>query len=86
MDRVLLPARGLNMWIEISMPEPARDPLLHRSSEDGATARAAAGMWVAFAADCRGKCPPLKRQPDLTRGSSERQQPHRLRVTAIDQN
>jgi len=34
------------MWIEISMPEPARDLLLHRSSEDGATARAAAGIWV----------------------------------------
>ena len=46
MDRVLLPARGLNMRIEISMPEPARDPLLHQSSEDGATARATAGMWV----------------------------------------
>ena len=29
------PLVGLNMWIEISMPEPARDPLLHRSSEDG---------------------------------------------------
>jgi hypothetical protein len=57
MDRVLLPSRGLNMWIEISMPEPARDPLLHRSSENGATARAAAGMRVAFAADSRGKCP-----------------------------
>lgn len=48
MDRVLLPPRGLDMWIEISMPEPPRDRLVHRSGEDGGHSKGGRGNVGSF--------------------------------------
>ena len=48
MDRVLLPSPGLNMEVEISMPEPARDPLVHRSGEDWGHSKGGRGNVGSF--------------------------------------